>query len=119
MNRKSVGRSGEETAERFLKNLSYKLLDRNFNTRWGELDMVARDRDVIVFVEVKARTETDFARPEESVTSKKQVRLRKAAQLWLAEHYKRDVPVCRFDVVSVTFDRDGNETVEHFKNAFT
>jgi len=117
-NRKSLGQEGERIAERFLKSKGYKVLDRNFRTRWGELDIVAKDGEVVVFVEVKTRSKTDFTRPEEAVNSTKQAHLRKAAQLWLLDNHPDDPPACRFDVISVLFDNDGNHTIEHFPDAF-
>jgi putative endonuclease len=119
MDRKSLGKHGEEIAEKFLKDRKYKILARNFYTRWGELDIVARDKETVVFVEVKARSDVDFARPEESVNFTKQKHLKKAAQIWLLENYHSDLPACRFDVVSVVFDKNDNHTIEHFENAFT
>jgi putative endonuclease len=118
MNRKSRGQEGERIAERFLAKQGYKILDRNFHTRWGELDIVARDKDVVVFVEVKARRDADFAQPEESVTPTKQEHLKKAAELWLLENYKGELPACRFDVVSVVFDENETRITEHFVDAF-
>lgn len=96
------GRRGEEEAARYLESRGYKILERNFRTRWGEIDLVARDRSTVVFVEVKTRSSTGFARPEESVTHAKQEHMRRAAGLWLSDHYPNDIPQCRFDVVSVT-----------------
>jgi putative endonuclease len=118
MNRKSLGQEGERIAERYLKGKGYKIVDCNFHTRWGELDIVARDKDVVVFVEVKARSDADFARPEESVTPTKQEHLKRAAELWLLENYKGELPACRFDVISVVFDEDGKHIIEHFTDAF-
>lgn len=119
MNRKSLGRQGEEATERFLAKQGYKIIDRNFHTRWGELDIIAQDGDTVVFTEVKTRTESDFAQPEESVTITKQDHLRKAAELWLLENYQGELPACRFDVVSVTLDKEGKAKIEHFPDAFT
>lgn len=113
-----MGQKGERIAEKFLTKQGYKILDRNFHTRWGELDIVAKDSDVVVFVEVKARSDVDFARPEESVTPTKQEHLKKVAELWLLENYKVELPACRFDVISVVFDEDEEHIIKHFTDAF-
>jgi putative endonuclease len=96
------GKRGEEEAARYLESRGFKIIARNFRTRWGEIDIVARDRSVVVFVEVKTRSDSRFAAPEESVTFTKQERMRRAASIWLAEQYPNDAPQCRFDVVAVT-----------------
>ncbi len=118
MDRKELGRTGEELAQAFLTRHGYRILDRNFHTRWGELDIVARERKDVVFVEVKTRTDTDFASPEESVNFTKQEHLRRAAELWLAEKNPQPLPLCRFDVVTVTFKNGAPPLIEHFKEAF-
>jgi len=118
MNRQSLGRRGEELAEKFLKKLKYKIVERNFNTRFGELDIIAQQGAEIVFVEVRTRTSTDFMTPAESVDYLKQGRLRKTAEIWLSKNYPSDIPPARFDVVSVTFDAKGNPMIEHFPDAF-
>lgn len=118
MDRQSLGKRGEELAARFLKKERYEILARNFHTRWGELDIVAKDGETVVFAEVKARSDVYFARPEASVTHTKQQHLRKAAGLWLLENYPNELPPCRFDVVSIVFEKDGNHTIEHFPDAF-
>lgn len=117
-----MGKQGEEIAVNFLKKKRHRIVDRNFHTRWGELDIVAEDKKTgeVVFVEVKTRRSARFARPEESVNYTKQDHLRKAAQIWLVERYPNDVPPCRFDVVAVVIDKDGGKVeIEHIPNAFT
>jgi putative endonuclease len=118
MNRKSLGQEGELIAERFLKSKGYKIIDRNFNTRWGELDIVAQQGAEIAFVEVRTRTSADFMKPEESVNFTKQEHLKKAAQMWLAKHHPVEPPPCRFDVISVLIEADKKPEIEHFRDAF-
>ena len=100
----------------------WQLLARNARTRHGELDIVARDVDALVFVEVKAgRRNAAYGpeRPALAVDRRKQQRIRRLAAAWLADH--RDAPHCqtiRFDVVGVTFDRGRATAIEHIRNAF-
>lgn len=118
MDRQSLGKRGEELAARFLIKKGLKIFERNFHTRWGELDIVAEEGGTVVFAEVKARSNVHFARPEVSVTHTKQQHLRKAAELWLLENYPNELPPCRFDVISIVLGDDGEETIEHFPDAF-
>lgn len=118
MNRKELGRTGEELAQAYLTTNGYRIIERNYHTRWGELDIVARKGGNVVFVEVKTRTQTGFAAPEESVNFTKQEHVRRAAGLWLAAKNPEPLPQCRFDVVTVTFLQDGSPRIEHIKEAF-
>jgi putative endonuclease len=113
-----VGKTGEDVACAELRRLGYAILARRYRTRVGELDIVARDGDTLVFVEVKARRTVAFGAPEEAVTWRKQRKLQVMAGDFLARSRLRDVP-CRFDVVSVSFaGRVGAPRVEVFRQAF-
>lgn len=116
MNRQQVGSQGETIARRFLQRRGLRIVDRNWRTRSGEIDLICRDRDTLVFVEVKARSGSAFGQPYEAVGPQKQARLRRLAEEYIAEHALGDCPV-RFDVLSVRFDSkpDG---VEHIEGAF-
>jgi putative endonuclease len=106
MNRKgatsqrSKGKIGEDVAVNFLKQNSYDILEQNYYYNHGEIDIVAKDGNVLVFVEVKLRRSTKFGEPEEAVTPKKQELLRRTAEGYVAEKNIEEVE-CRFDVVSV------------------
>ena len=114
--RQALGIRGEDLACEELKRLGYEVLDRRFRTRFGELDIVARDKRVIVFVEVRARSSCRFGSPFESVTSQKQRRICAMAETYL--FVKRLVgAACRFDVVSV-IEEQGRCKVELLKGAF-
>lgn len=114
--RQSLGRRGEDLACAELEKRGYVILERRFRTRCGELDIVARDGGVLVFVEVKARSSSSFGTPFESVTWKKRRRLCQMAIAYL--FVKRLAGVaCRFDVVAV-FERQGIQTVELVRGAF-
>ena len=114
--RQSLGKRGEDLACEELKKRGYVIVERRFRTRFGELDIVARDGHVLVFVEVRARSSCRFGTPFESVTWKKRQRLSQMAAAYL--FVKRLTGVaCRFDVVSV-LERQGERTIELMRSAF-
>jgi putative endonuclease len=98
--RKILGRAGEAEAERRLEKAGLTIVARSFRARCGEIDLIARDGGLLVFVEVKTRTGVGFGRPAEAVTAEKRRRVARAALVFLAKSRWRDVP-CRFDVVEV------------------
>lgn len=101
--RHALGAAGEAEAARYLEKQGYKIVTRNFRGRFGEIDIIAKDRDVLVFVEVKTRSQGSLGTPEEAVTPRKIARITKAAAEYMAlnERATSDVNV-RFDVVGVT-----------------
>jgi putative endonuclease len=114
--RQILGREGERIAERYLAKKGYRLVERNYRCPLGELDLIALDRRVIVFVEVKTRLDQRFGPPLESVHPRKQRKMVKAALFFLNEH-KLHHREARFDVVGISFA--GREpVVEHIENAF-
>ncbi len=116
--RRSVGKRGEEEAARFLQKRGFAILDRNVRTRFGEIDLVARDGKVLVFVEVKALRERGGDPPQAAVGQSKQRRLGQLAQHYLKWKRLGEVS-CRFDVVAVTLDgRDRVTALRHFPAAF-
>ncbi len=109
------GRRGEDIACGYLKKNGYKILEKNFNCRQGEIDIIANDRNgVLCFVEVKARSSIVFGLPEESVTHTKQQKLVAAAYIYIENKMSND-DAMRFDVVSVDLT---NNQVRLIKNAF-
>jgi putative endonuclease len=114
--RQALGKRGEDLACDELRRLGYAILDRRFRTRCGELDIVARDGEVFVFVEVKARSSSNFGIPFESVTWQKRQRLSAMAESYLFLKRLKGV-ACRFDVVSILEHRTGH-TVELVRGAF-
>lgn len=111
------GRAGEQIAAGFLRGLGYRILAENFRVRYGEIDLIAKQGDMLVFVEVKTRRSDRFASPGESVTARKQARLRDAASLWLSEHGGESPS--RFDVIEVILGlSDKAPRIHHIENAF-
>jgi putative endonuclease len=112
----AVGRFGEDLAATYLCDAGLTIVERNWRCPDGELDIVARDGEVLIFVEVKTRSSTAFGDPAEAVNPVKALRLRKLALRWLAEH--RDVPYwsqLRFDVIAVLRLAPGGPSVRHLK----
>lgn len=100
MNTRAIGTQGENIAVEYLQKNGYKVLQRNFNCRYGEVDIIAFHDGYYVFIEVKSRNSLAFGLPREAVKSYKQQRIASVAQYWLFKNRKTGVPV-RFDVVEV------------------
>jgi putative endonuclease len=123
LQRQRIGRAAEDLVATRLADTGWELLERNARTRFGELDIVALDGTILVFVEVKAGREASAFGPERpilAVDRRKQMRIRRLATAWMGE--RRDTPYyaeIRFDAVGVTFDRCGRTIdVEHIRGAF-
>lgn len=115
--RRRLGTSGEETAAVWLAARGYEILARNVRTRFGELDLVARQGDLVVFVEVKTRSSAAFGHPVEAVAGRKQARLAGLAAAFLRAQGLDGAPI-RFDVVAVRPGPVGRPVVEHYPGAF-
>ena len=111
------GRFGEDYACRYLENKGYTIIQRNARIGRAEIDIVAGNRDLIVFVEVKTRSDARFGFPEEAVTEAKMARLQRAAEAWLVEN-DRTESYARFDVIALMFANGQVLDLRHFENAF-
>ena len=111
-----LGKEGERIAEDYLKRKGYRLVARNFRCPGGELDLIVLDRKVVVFVEVKTRSDHRFGAPLESVHRHKQKRMIRAALFFMSQRriHQRDA---RFDVIGISLG-ERKPTVEHIENAF-
>ena len=98
--RRGLGHDWEREAERALVEAKYRIVERNFRTREGEIDLIARDGEVLCFVEVKGRGNRAFGSPAEAVTLEKQRRIARAAAAYLLR-FRGEPPACRFDVVGI------------------
>lgn len=112
---KLLGREGEDRAARFLVKQGYRILERNYSTKSGEIDLIALHDGVVVFVEVKTRTSDAYGAPELAVTPRKQQRMVKAALGYIKYKKLHQVP-CRFDVVAIASERE--QDVALIQNAF-
>lgn len=111
--RKATGRSGEDAAVQYLEKMGYTILERNYRLRIGEVDIIARDKEYLVFLEVKTRRSTRFGSPFEAVDMRKQQQVVKVAAAYVRG---REIPV-RFDAVAVHLNGQ-HVRVEVLKNAF-
>ena len=124
---KKVGERGEKTASRSLERCGYRIAERNFRCRSGEIDIVAvkepedaedgRALPTVVFVEVKARNNLSYGVPSLAVTAEKQRHLLKAARFYARRFGLENVP-CRYDVIEILF-LDGRTYLRHIRNAFS
>jgi putative endonuclease len=112
--RKLIGKEGEDRAAQFLSKQGYRILERNYRTRSGEIDLIALHQGEVVFVEVKTRTSNAFGAPELAVTPQKQQRMIKAALGYIKHKKLHQVP-CRFDVVAIS---TAAKELELIRNAF-
>ena len=119
MERRELGHWGEEQAAKYLRRRGYKILDMNYSCRMGEVDIIARKRDYVVFVEVKLRKNTSFAQAKEFVSRAKQERIIITAQMWLSMNDCELQP--RFDVVEIYAPNgsEGKISINHLKDAFS
>lgn len=117
-NKKQTGDAGEDYCVKYMKKHGYKILDRNYRKPYGEIDVVAMKNKVLCFVEVKTRHDGSLTRPYEAVDFRKQQRLIKAAQAYLAENDTDRF--CRFDVCEVITDRETLKliSINYIENAF-
>lgn len=118
MNRQKIlGKLGEDSATIFLEAAGYKIIARNFRIRSAEIDIIAQRDDVIVFVEVKARSNIRHGLPSEAVNLRKQKKIIEAAGVFLQDENFCDC-ACRFDVVEVYLRGECVEEINHIENAF-
>ncbi len=112
MNNRKAGIEGENIATEYLEKSGYKILERNFSSKTGEIDIIAQDKNCIVFVEVKSRDNLKFGYPVESITLSKAKKTVRTAECYLL-YKKKQNSLCRFDVIEVL-----RGEVNHIKNAF-
>jgi putative endonuclease len=115
---KHTGKIGEDIASRHISKNGYTLLERNFRSRYGEIDIIAKDEKFLVFIEVKTRKGTKFGYPREAVDGFKQTKIKDIAGLYLSKKKLWDSNI-RFDVVEVILDEfDELKSISLIKNAF-
>ncbi len=117
-NRNHLGKLGEDKAAEYLKQKGYRIRERNFRCRMGEIDLIADQNEYLVFVEVKARFQTkQLISPLISMTRKKCDRIRLLGETYLSRH-KIKAKQPRFDVIGIVFQNEKQYSLEHIKNAF-
>jgi len=115
--RQRLGQGGEQHVARYLKKKGYRIVAKNYRCKLGEIDIIARDGDELVFIEVKTRSGLSHGSPAAAVNFRKQRQISRTAQWYLTERTLFDSPA-RFDVISVLFNDAGQQTIEHISNAF-
>jgi putative endonuclease len=115
--RHELGRKGEKLAEKYLKQRGLKTVARHYSTPVGELDLVMRDGQTLVFAEVKTRRDRKYADPQDAVRYEKQRCLTRAAQWFIRRRGWEDRP-CRFDLIAVILPPGGEPEIEYFPDAF-
>ena len=116
MSTRNLGLLGEQIASRFLENLGYKIIERNFSSKLGEIDIVALDGDILVFVEVKARWSDNFGLPEEAITPQKIRKIIKTAQYYKLKHPQLPESL-RIDAIALDIVLNGEtKDIRHYKN---
>lgn len=110
-----LGQKGEELAVKYLRGKGYKIIKQNYKTKIGEIDIIANDCGTLVFVEVKTRESIEYGMPFEAVNSYKRRKIANVALLYLKKI--KDVPPCRFDVVSLYYNH-GKPEFKLIKDAF-
>jgi putative endonuclease len=114
--RQTLGHVGESAAVRYLESLGWTVLERNYRCRAGEIDVVARDQESVVFVEVRTRASDVFGTPEESITASKARRMMRCALTYMTVHPDLSAD-WRIDVVAVRVERSRTLSVSHYRNA--
>lgn len=115
MNNKDLGKQGEKMIESYLSEKGYEILERNYQKKTGEIDLIARSpgKDEIVFIEVKTRKSGTYGRPEEAVDQRKLKKIEKTALFWLNENRKTDV-LWRIDILAL--ELQGEAKITHLEN---
>jgi putative endonuclease len=114
--KKEIGQKGENLAVEYLQKLGYKVLERNYRCKLGEVDIIALDNDTLVFIEVRTRSSLDFGLPQESINRRKRHQISKVALEYMIRRKLKNIPA-RFDVVAISLE-PGKEKVDHIKDAF-
>ena len=112
MNKTQIGRKNEKKAAEYLKNLGFEILKTNYSTRYGEIDIIAKQDNTVVFVEVRSRKNLSYGYPEESINEAKINRIKKTAELFLLD-FQEPFEDVRFDLISII-----NQSIRHIQNAF-
>lgn len=113
---KQLGAKGEQIASDFLESKGYRIIDQNFSSRFGELDLVALDGEDLVFVEVKTRTNLAFGFPESSITPAKVEKIQNTGLIWLQDH-PETTGDWRIDIIAILLNTHQEiEDIQHFVN---
>ena len=115
--RHETGKIGEDIAVKYLENIKYKIIERNFECKQGEIDIIAKDKEWIVFVEVKTRASVLYGLPKEAVNQNKKKHIYRSAEYYIYSRNLQNIPI-RIDVIEV-YKKHGKFWVNHIKQAIT
>lgn len=116
--RKKLGNDGENIAYGYLTDLGYKLVQKNYRIRSGEIDLIMTDQNTLVFIEVRTKSSSFYGSPLETVNYKKQNVIIKTANFFLHSHPKFQDSDCRFDVIGIVINKQNKVEINHIKDAF-
>lgn len=116
-NKRSTGSYGEKLAVEFLKSIGFEIVEQNYHFGHGEIDIIAKDKEFLVFVEVKYRKNLEYGEPEYAITKGKQNQIKKIAEAYLAEREIKNQD-CRIDVIAILHLSGEKPKINHYKNAF-
>lgn len=112
-----LGSKGEKTANRYLRLHGFRIIETNFRSRYGEIDIIAREKDTVVFVEVKTRKTDDLGYPEESVNYHKRNKIIQSAKYYLHKHKITNTNI-RFDIIAIRYTGKFKKEIKLFRDAF-
>lgn len=115
---KKTGDLGEEIAQEYLMKNGYEILEKKFYVRGGEIDLIAKKAEEIIFIEVKTRTNKNFGEIAEQINKNKQDKLIRAAEIFLNEYEYQEYP-WRIDVIAIYLQKNSDPQIEHLENAIT
>jgi len=113
----NLGKRGEELAATYLKQKGFQIITRNYRQKTGEVDIIAKENNILVFIEVKTRSSLLFGQPFEAVTEKKQTQLNRIALDYMTRNRIKN-QAARFDVVSILIEKNKEPQIEHLQNCF-
>lgn len=115
MNTQKIGKKGEDIASIFLENKGYAILEKNYRYQRNEIDLIVQKNELLIFVEVKLRSNTDYGMPEEVVSEAQKIRIISTADKYIfTKNWQKDI---RFDIISITISNN-KYVLEHFEDAF-
>jgi putative endonuclease len=117
MNRLIIGKIGEDAAEKYLRKKRYQIVERNFRTKFGEIDLICKFENILVFVEVKTKTGSSYGEQWEMVSKRKLEKVKRMAQVYLSQQGQGEV-ACRIDVVGVWLVGGVVDKLEHWEAVY-
>ncbi len=115
MDKKLLGKKGEDEAERYLRERNYLIIAKNYRKKFGEIDIIAKKEDTLIFVEVRSKSESSLGMPEESIDRKKKRKVRQNARAYAS--FNNYFGACQIDIISLVFRKSGDvKKIRHYKN---